>query len=195
MKRCGLTMHPMDMDGTADVPMPEPAKVLAAVREHDQAAFTQLVDVLDRDLLRLAFVITGSRPAAEDAAQAAWERLWHKPPRLREPAKLRSWLLTVCANEARQAGRRQRRGSALEARAASGSRADADVTADLTADLADLQVALARLTTSDRELLGLRFGVGLASAEIAEHLGLSPEGARTRVHRLLKRLRRELSDD
>lgn len=179
------------MDATADVSMPEPATLLAAVREHDQAAFTQLVAALDRELLRLAYLITGSRHAAEDAAQAAWERLWHKPPHLREPSKLRSWLLTVCANEARQAGRRQRRGAALEAKAASGSAPKVD----LTADLADLQVALGRISTSDRELLALRFVVGLASAEIAEHLGLSPEGARTRIHRLVQRLRQEVSHD
>lgn len=191
VKRSEAAVHLTDMDGTAEVPVAEPAALLAAVREHDQAAFTQLVATLDRELLRLAYVITGSQEAAQDAAQAAWERLWHKPPHLREPAKLRSWLLTVCANEARQAGRRQRRGAALEAKVASGSAPNAD----LTADLADLQVALGRLTTSDRELLALRFAVGLASAEIAEHLGLSPEGARTRIHRLLQRLRRELSHD
>ena len=95
------------MNATAAVSMPEPATLLDAVREHDQAEFTKLVAALDHDLLRLAYVITGSREAAEDAAQAAWERLWHKPPQLREPSKLRSWLLRVCANEARQAGRRQ----------------------------------------------------------------------------------------
>lgn len=184
-------MHLTDMDGTAGLPVAEPGTLLAAVRERDQAAFTRLVVTFDRDLLRLAYVITGSHQAAEDAAQAAWERLWWKPPHLREPAKLRSWLLTVCANEARQAGRRQRRGAALEAIAAPGS----EPNADLSADLVDLQVALARMAMADRELLALRFAVGLASAEIAEHLGLSPEGARTRIHRLLQRLRRELSHD
>ena len=108
-----------------------------------------------------------------------------------EPSKLRSWLLTVCANEARQAGRRQRRGAQLEAKTVSGSLPKAD-RAD---DLADLRVALGRLSGAERELLALRFAVGLPSAEIAEHLGLSPEGARTRLHRVLQRLRRELSHD
>ncbi|MDQ3690782.1 MAG: ECF-type sigma factor [Chloroflexota bacterium] len=79
----------------------------------------------------------------------------------------------------------------LEARAVS----SAAPVADLAADLADLQVALARLSTAERELVALRFAVGLASAEIAEHLGLSPEGARTRLHRVLQRLRQELSHD
>lgn len=177
------------MDAVAEVSRSEAATLLAAVRERDQAAFTKLVAVFDPALLRLAYIITGSRPAAEDAAQAAWERLWRRPPRLLEPSRLRSWLLTVCANEARQAGRRQRRGAVLEVQAASSATPEAD----LTAELADLRVALGRLPASDRELLALRFAVGLASAEIADHLGLSAEGARTRLHRLLQRLRAELS--
>ncbi len=171
--------------------MVEPATLLAAVRERDQAAFTQLVAAYDHELLRLAFVIAGNRPAAEDAAQAAWEHLWRKPPLLRAPSKLRSWLLTVCANEARQAARRRRRGGVLEADAAS----NMPPAPDLAADLIDLQIALGRLSIPERELLALRFAAGLASAEIAEHLGISPEGARTRIHRLLQRLRTELSHE
>lgn len=190
-KRPEPAVHLTDMDATADVPVAEAAALLAAVRQRDQPAFTQLVATMDRELLRLAYVIAGDRQAAEDAAQATWERLWRKPPQLREPSKLRSWLLSVCANEARQASRRRRRGAVLEAKAAEAPA----LRADLPAELADLQVALGRLSMSDRELLALRFAVGLASAEIAEHVGLSPEGARTRLHRLLLRLRRELSHE
>ena len=191
MKQSVPGVHLTGMNATAGASVHEPATLLAAVRQHDQAAFTQLVAAFDGELLRLAYVITGSRQMAEDATQAAWERLWRKPPQLREPSKLRSWLLTVCANEARQAGRRQRRGAWLEARAVS----SAGPAADLAADLADLRVAFARLSAAERELVALRFAVGLASAEVAEHLGLSPEGARTRLHRVLQRLRQELSHD
>lgn len=41
--------------------MPGRATLLAAVREHDQADFTQLVAAVDLELLRLAYGITGSR--------------------------------------------------------------------------------------------------------------------------------------
>jgi len=64
----------------------------------------------------------------------------------------------------------------------------------MAADLADLQVALGRLSVAERELLAQRFAVRLPSTEIAQHLGLSPEGARTRLHRVLQRLRQELSN-
>jgi RNA polymerase sigma-70 factor (ECF subfamily) len=191
MKRSESAEHLLGMDATADVPPPDAGAMLAAVRQHDHAAFTQLVATHDGELVRLAYVITGSRSVAEDATQAAWERLWHRPPSLRDPSKLRSWLLTVCANEARQATRRQRRGAQLEAEAVT----DAGQKADLAADFADLQVAIARMPRAERELLALRFAAGLTSAEIADHLGLSPEGARTRLHRVMQRLRQELSHD
>jgi RNA polymerase sigma factor (sigma-70 family) len=181
-------MHQSVMDAAGDPILARPIEVLAALQRRDEATFRRLVAALDRDLLRLAYVVTGSQELAEDAAQAAWERLWHKPPKLRDATKLRSWLLTVCANAARQSARRRRRGAELEAREARGQ----PQFMGLTPELADLRMALSRLDAADRELLALRFALEMPSADIAAHLGLSPEGARTRLHRLLQRLRREL---
>ena len=39
---------------------------------------------------------------SQDAVQAAWPIVWRKLRTLRDPAKLRPWLVTVAANEARQ---------------------------------------------------------------------------------------------
>jgi RNA polymerase sigma-70 factor (ECF subfamily) len=164
--------------------------MIAAIRDKDPIAFTQLVAELDRDLTKLAYIITGSRELAEDAAQATWERLWRQPPELRDATKLRPWLRTVCANGARQAARRHRRQTQLQTDPNSRG---SDVE-DLASDLADLKLALARLPAPDRELLALRFALDLPSHQIAEQLGLSAEGARTRLHRILKRLREELDN-
>lgn len=191
MKRQEPSAHLIGMDAPAGLAAVEAATLLSRVSERDEAAFTTLVASHDRDLLRVAYVITGSRPAAEDAAQATWERLWRRPPALRDPSRLRAWLLTVCANEARHAGRRRRRGAVLEAHAAT----DTVTMVELSPELADLRVAISRLSGGDRELLALRFAVSLTSAEIAEHLGLSAAGVRTRVHRLIHRLRSELGHD
>jgi RNA polymerase sigma factor (sigma-70 family) len=181
-------VHLEIMDPALEPIVTEAATTLDAVRRHDRDTFSQLVVAHDRDLVRFAYIVAGSRDAAEDAVQATWERLWRKPPHLRDASKLYSWLLSVCANEARQANRRRRRGVALEAATVEARPADEE----LRADLADLHDALSRLTPGDRELLGLRFAVGLRSSQIAEQLGLSPAGARTRLHRLLQHLRQEL---
>ncbi|HYO43041.1 MAG TPA: sigma-70 family RNA polymerase sigma factor [Candidatus Limnocylindrales bacterium] len=152
-------------------------------------AFTQLVEAFDRDLLRLAFLIAGSTEAAEDAVQGAWTRLWSQPPRLEDPSRIRSWLLTVAANEARQDRRRRGRGAELESIAPNPS------IRDLDPRLADLAAIVSGLDDGDRELLALRFAVGLTSQEIGDQLGLSAEGTRSRLRRLLGRIREELRDD
>ncbi|HSM38592.1 MAG TPA: sigma factor-like helix-turn-helix DNA-binding protein, partial [Candidatus Limnocylindrales bacterium] len=59
----------------------------------------------------------------------------------------------------------------------------------------DLATALRRLQLRDRQLVALRYGLGLTSEEIGEQLGLSASGARVRLRRVLARLRKELSDE
>lgn len=61
-------------------------------------------------------------------------------------------------------------------------------------EFVDLAGALRELDPPDRELLALRYVLELTSQEIATHLGISPEGVRSRLHRLVNRLREELSN-
>jgi RNA polymerase sigma-70 factor (ECF subfamily) len=49
--------------------------------------------------------------------------------------------------------------------------------------------AVATLGESDRELIGLRYGSGLDTAEVARILGISEGGVRTRLWRVLGKLR------
>ena len=53
---------------------------------------------------------------------------------------------------------------------------------------------LARMDQPDRELLALRYVVGLTGGEIGEHLGVTPEAIRSRLHRLRRRVIKEMSD-
>lgn len=164
--------------------------MLARVRQGDHAAFTELVVAHDADMARLCLVICRDPDLARDATQNAWHRLWSRPPTLRDEAKLGSWLLGVAANEARQQARRKRVGVVRELRA-QGSQASRDPAGDI--DRLDLDDSLARLDPGDRELLGLRYALGMTSGEIGAHLRLSPEGVRSRLHRLLTRMRKDLA--
>ena len=49
--------------------------------------------------------------------------------------------------------------------------------------------AVATLAEADRELIGLRYGSGLDTAEVAQILGITEGGVRTRLWRVLGRLR------
>ena len=171
--------------------VPAPGDLLARVAKRDALALEELVAAHDTHMVRLCYVICGDAELARDATQNAWLKLWHGPPRLRDPGRLRSWLLTVAANEARQAMRRRgrRRVREIDATSAWAMHEATDRETRL-----DIRHALARLQPAERELLALRYALGMSSAEMGAHLGISAEGARTRLHRLIERLRAELGD-
>jgi RNA polymerase sigma-70 factor, ECF subfamily len=164
--------------------------LVAGARAGDEAAFTSLVVAYHADLLRVAFVITGDADVASDAAQLAGQTAWRKIGHLREPERIRTWLVAIAANEARQLTRRQRRRSVVEVAVTPGDGAAADPTAGISR--LDLVNALAHLKPEDRELLAMRFVVGLDSFEIAAARGRSASGTRARIARVLTQLRKEL---
>lgn len=166
--------------------------LLDGVMRRSEAAFSELVAEMDTDLLRLAFLITADSDAARDAVQTTWETLWRRPPNLRQPERLRSWLLSVAANEARQVVRRRRVGASLERRATGGGEL---LDPEQAVANMDLGRALLTLSVDDRELLTLRYVLELSSSEVAAHLGISPEGVRSRARRALSKLREELRDE
>lgn len=156
----------------------------------DEAAFARLVAAHHGSMVRVAYAITGDGTAAADAAQAAWASAWRRLGSLRDPGSVRSWLVAIAANEARQAVRRARRVHVVDISehhevAAGGDPADAISTVDLGR-------VLDGLDPDDRVLLALRFVAGMDSTQIAVHLGLSPSGVRSRLSRLIERLRTEL---
>jgi RNA polymerase sigma-70 factor (ECF subfamily) len=155
----------------------------------DQVAFEQLVAAHHAYLRRVAMVVCRDVDAAEDAAQRAWQICWTKLHTLRDTARVRPWLATIVANEARKIAERDRRRAILEI-AVSPAQEAADPAAAI--DQIDLGRALARLSSSDRELLSLRFVAGLDSTEISELRGGSPSSVRGQLARVVARLRREL---
>jgi len=165
----------------------------------DEVAFARIVGSYHLDLVRVAYAVCGDEGLAEDAAQSAWWIAWRKLPALRDPDRLRSWLVAIAANEARKSLQRERRHRVREIRmaaegvAAPGHGASSDV--DHEIDEIDLADALARLKPEDRALVALRYAADIDASELAPCVGLSPSGVRTRLSRSLERLRRDLGDD
>jgi RNA polymerase sigma-70 factor (ECF subfamily) len=156
----------------------------------DQAAFARLVAEHHASMARVAYAIVGSADGAAEATQSAWSIAWRRLASLRDEASLRPWLVAIAANEARQALRRQSGRvvvdiSQVMAVAPAGDPGDRIETIDLAR-------ALRSLKPDERALLALRFVAGLDATEIAQQLGLSPSGVRTRLARLIGRLRRDL---
>lgn len=171
-----------------DVPATDSTVRLAATG--DEAAFAQLVDRHHASMAKVAYAICGDVEGARDATQQAWEIAWRRLPTLRDHAHIRSWLVAIAANEARQAIRRRRVRAVVDI----SQRTDAAPGADPADRIAavDLARVLRKLDPEDRALLAMRFLAGLDATEMARGLRLSPSGVRSRLARLLERLRTEL---
>lgn len=169
-------------------------ELFARARTGEREAFTELVERYHAELVRIAFAITGDLDAARDAAQLAWIKAWQRLPSVREPERLRTWLIAIAANEARQhlraAARRRVREIAPIHPDPSHDQSSIDTT-----DRLDLTDALARLRPADRSLLAMRYLAGLRAEEIGATTGLSASGVRTRLSRLIARLREDLDHD
>ena len=158
----------------------------------DEAAFASLVADHHASMARVAFVVCGDVELTRDVVQTAWAIAWRRIGSLRDPALVRPWLVAIAANEARQAMRRQRRVNVIDI-----SRDLRDPRGDPTdaVELMDLEVALQRLRPDDRGLIAMRYAAGLESAGIASQLGMSASGVRSRLARILERIRLELRVD
>ena len=154
------------------------------------AGASELVEQYHDILARVCFVITGDADLAADAVQDTWDMALRKLDRLRRPESVKSWLVTIAANQARQQLRRRRR---RDQRLSPLQEVPSHQEQQPVSSDPDLTAALGRLTSLDRQLLSLDFAAGLSSGEIGTIMGLSAEGVRSRKHRLLRNLRKELS--
>jgi len=171
----------------------DPDAVIASAAAGDEIAFGRIVAAHHEDMRRVCAFITRDDAIADDAVQAAWATAWRKIGTVRDQQGLRPWLMRVAINEAKQLLRKRRR------------RAEIEVVADPSAeaggidpatgiDAIDLRSAMNRLDPDDRALLALRYGAGFDATELSTAIGISPSGTRTRLERLIKHLRQELSD-
>jgi RNA polymerase sigma-70 factor (ECF subfamily) len=163
----------------------------------DEVAFARIVAAHHDDMARVAFVVCGDVEIAQEAVQAAWQKAWAKLGSIRDADRLRPWLVSIAANEAKQLirsrHRRWLRETVIEDDQPFAPRASSDP--ESRAAILDLANALAGLEPDDRTLIALRYAAGLTSDEIGRAIGMTGGGVRARLARLLTRLRKELHDD
>jgi RNA polymerase sigma-70 factor (ECF subfamily) len=159
--------------------------------EGDQEAFSRLVSRYHRPVINFAFRYLGNREEAEDAAQDAFVRLYFSLPRLRDPAKLASYLFTTALNVCRK--RRRRRPESVPA---AGEVAESPEEQALRqAEHERVAQAIAALPEAYRVTVSLRVDEGLSFAEISEIVGASEGALRVRYHRAREMLRAALAGD
>ncbi len=151
------------------------------------------------ELVRLALLLVGDRPTAEDVVQDVYARLTAR--RLREPAGdeqlayVRAAVLNGCRSVLRRRAIAQRFAGSprLLPERAAGDSAEQEMLR--SAERAEVLAALAGLPHRRREVLVLRYYLGLSEAEIARVLGVSTGTVKSTAARGLAALARRLGEE
>ena len=155
-----------------------------------RASFEAFATAHSAGLIRLAFMISGDRGRAEDAAQEALVRVYQRWSRLDNPlGYARRTVVNVTRDDWRRA-QRATRAHADAGRLASLDEADDLETSVLQRDA--LMTALAALPHRQRAVIALRYLTELTEAETAAVLEISVGTVKRQAFEALARLRQNL---
>ncbi len=191
------------------------ARLVAALRAGDEAAFAALVQMYGLALQRFARMYVSSDAVAEDIVGEVWVAVLTGLDRFEGRSSLRTWIFWIAANIAKTRGVRESRSVPLssfaatdgdderavnEARFAAGAWASpvrpwgldaAQIALDDEAG-ARIREEIDRLSAVQRAVITLRDIHGLGSDEVSEALGISQGNQRVILHRARSRVRAAL---
>ena len=172
--------------------------IIARVLGGDRESFKDLVQ---RHAAPLWSTIRASLGNAEDARevfQETWMRAFERLATLRDPERLRAWLVSIALNQVRQ---RQRRAAGLAlapltvlAQEPSGGDRDLSVPLAEAELLERLRSLMRELPERQRQVMDLRVNHELSHARIAETLGIREDASRANYYQALRRLRTRLAE-
>jgi len=182
---------------------------LDELRAGDERAYERLVTVFSPWMKRVARKYVQSAGLAEDIVQETWLAVLRELDTFQGRSSLRTWIFQILVNQAKSAGRRERRVIAMDPldQRAEGPGASADWLCTglatsvpqpedlIVADEAvrAILAAVAGLPPRDAQIIALRDIEGLSASEAAERLGISNGNQRVLLHRARVRLRALLS--
>jgi RNA polymerase sigma-70 factor (ECF subfamily) len=193
------------------------ASLVAALRQGDETAFTQLVERYHAALLRLARLYVNDTAAAEDVVQETWLGLLRGLDRFEGRASLKTWLFRILVNRARTRAVREARQvpfSSLAPADDDGPAVDPSrfhegggwaqppqppdaqpenrlLAGELRGRLGEV---IDTLPEQQRTVILLRDVGGLDGPEVAEALGISEGNQRVILHRARSKVRAALEE-
>jgi RNA polymerase sigma-70 factor (sigma-E family) len=160
------------------------------------AAVTALYQASALGLIRMAYVVLGDLPSAEDVVQEAFYGLYRRWDRLTDTAGATYYVRTSVLNGCRSALRRRasRRRLLQHEPVADPPAVSAESVVLGGEEREDVIRALRRLPDRQREVLVLRFYAELPDEQIARVMGIRPGTVRSTAFRALDALGRALKE-
>ena len=171
--------------------LPQPAPVTAPAPAE---AVTALYRAHALGLIRLAVVMLGDRPAAEDAVQEAFCGLYRRWHSLADPAKALSYVRSSVINGCRTVLRRRLRQRGADPLTGDPPGESAEAVALISEEHRQVLTAMQRLPSRQREVLVLRFYLDLDEEETAASMRISRGTVKSTTSRALAALGRILGE-
>ena len=171
------------------LPAPAPAQAEAPAE-----AVTALYQAHALGLIRLAVVMLGDRPAAEDVVQEAFCGLYRRWHSLSDTGKALSYVRSSVINGCRTVLRRRRRQGGLDPSTGDPPGESAEAAALISEEHRRVLTAIRRLPARQREALVLRFYLDLDEEEIAASMRISRGTVKSTTSRALAALGRILGE-
>jgi len=171
--------------------LPQPAPVTAPAPAE---AVTELYRAHALGLIRLAVVMLGDRPAAEDAVQEAFCGLYRRWHSLADPAKALSYVRSSVINGCRTVLRRRLRQRGADPLTGDPPGESAEAVALISEEHRQVLTAIRSLPARQREALVLRFYLDLDEEEIAASMRISRGTVKSTTSRALAALGRILGE-
>lgn len=163
----------------------------ARVRADPESAVTALYQEHALSLIRLAHIMLGSRAAAEDVVQDAFYGLYRRWDHLADQEKALGYLRSSVLNGSRSVLRAAGKPRLLPM---PGPDTSAELVVLASERSREIIAALRTLPDRQREVLVLRFYLGLDDNQIARDLRMNPSTIRSARRRGLAALKRALKE-
>lgn len=165
------------------------AELVARVSTGDESALEDLIARFGPEIQAVAYTITRDRESAEDVAAATISVAWRRLAELRDPDRLRAWLLRIASREALGHLRRERRIRRIpHTHEATAAPADHEVLSRLA-----VERALALLSPRVRIVIALRYVADLSLDEVCLVTGRRRNTIKSQLRVGLRKLREAYS--
>ena len=171
-------------------PGPTGDELVRRARQGDEASWKVIVSLHQEPVFRLAYLFLGDTDEAKDATQETFIRAYLAFDRFDARRPLRPWLLSICANLARNRLRSSNRFfKAIQTLIRNDPVTNESDHLDQRWQSQSLWSAVRRLGPNDQQIIYLRYFLELPVEETAQSIGVATGTVKSRLHRAQEKLR------